>query len=432
MMVPGETTIIIAGFLSIQGYLKIENCMIVIFLGAILGDSIGYTLGRIIGRGYFDRHERFLFIKLKHIQKAESYFHLHGGKTIFLGKFIGFLRSFGPFVAGMSGVRYRAFLKYNIISCIIWTISFSLLGYFFGLSWNAIERWSGRAGLFIFIILLVMVGFGSIYRLLVKKQHEFRAWFHIRYDNLINSVRILKFKEKHPKLTDFVKKSLSPWSYLSIHLAAGFVISAILIWIFGEIMGSIMPEKPLNIIDQWVLERALYFRTPSLNAIMVGVTQLGSLAVIVILSLPISMLLFLRRKFDALICYLTSVIGGAFLNYILKAAIQRDRPITDETLVHVTSFSFPSGHAMLSTILYGMIGYYLIRYINSWRLRSFVALSMVFIILLIGFTRIYLQVHYLSDIIAGYVGGGLWLVICITGLEIYRKRRSNEFRRIKE
>ncbi len=80
MFVPGESTVIIAGFLSAQGYLEIKLCIIIIGLGAMLGDSAGYWLGRIIGRGYFKRHKRLIFLKEKHIEKTERYFIMNVAK----------------------------------------------------------------------------------------------------------------------------------------------------------------------------------------------------------------------------------------------------------------------------------------------------------------------------------------------------------------
>ncbi|MEK7399739.1 MAG: phosphatase PAP2 family protein, partial [Candidatus Poribacteria bacterium] len=92
-------------------------------------------------------------------------------------------------------------------------------------------------------------------------------------------------------------------------------------------------------------------------------------------------------------------------------------------LIDVGGFSFPSGHAMLSMVFYGMVSYFIIRQIRQWKFRLLVVVAMGFVIFLIGFTRIYLQVHYLSDVIAGFAGGLFWLTICVTGLEIYRKRK---------
>ena len=79
LLVPGESIVVLAGFLSSHGLLDIGDCLWVITLGAILGDSVGYSLGRVFGKGYFEKHDRLLFLKNKHIKKTERYFQRHGG-----------------------------------------------------------------------------------------------------------------------------------------------------------------------------------------------------------------------------------------------------------------------------------------------------------------------------------------------------------------
>jgi undecaprenyl-diphosphatase len=159
---------------------------------------------------------------------------------------------------------------------------------------------------------------------------------------------------------------------------------------------------------------------------MIIITQLGEWLTVTIASVPIVVFLILKKRFGSLIGYITAVVGGSILDFILKQFIQRTRPISDATLIEVGGFSFPSGHAMLSMVFYGMISYFLIRYIKSWKYRILIVISVGFLIFLIGLSRIYLQVHYLSDVLAGYSGGFFWLTICVTGLEIYRKRRISQ------
>ncbi len=106
VLVPGETVVVLAGFLASHGYLELGYCMIVIALGAILGDSTGYALGKAFGREYFSRHERLFLFRRKHLQKVEGYFARHGGKTVFWARFAHLLRALTPFAAGMSAMPY--------------------------------------------------------------------------------------------------------------------------------------------------------------------------------------------------------------------------------------------------------------------------------------------------------------------------------------
>jgi membrane protein DedA with SNARE-associated domain/membrane-associated phospholipid phosphatase len=424
-LVPGETIVVLSGFLAFQGYLKLGNCISIIALGAVLGDTMGYVVGKAVGRDYFEKHKRLLFLKERHIRKADEYFLRHGGKTVFFGRFIGFLRAMAPFAAGMSKMPYGRFFVFNTSGGITWAAAFTLLGYFFGQSWRLIEKWTGRAGLFIFFILLVIVGFSFLYKKIVKRQVEFNEWFKDKYTSVISLSYIKNFIERHPAMIEFIKERLSPGSYLGLHLTVGLVLSAIFVWIFGGITEDILNGDPIVEFDLWVLNNVLYFRAPAITKFMVIFTHLAGVAAIAAGSLAAITYSLLKRRFDYLVAYVSAILGGGVLLLVLKVAVHRVRPITGTSLISVGGWSFPSGHAMMSVVFYGMILYFVIRNISSWKLRVFAAITVAFIIFLLGLSRIYLQVHYMSDILAGYMGGLFWLTVCITAIEIYRKREKN-------
>lgn len=422
MLVPGESIVVLSGFLVSQGYLEIGDCLWVVSLGAVLGDSVGYSIGKAIGRGYFERHKRFLFLKEKHLKKAEAYLQRHGGKTIFFGRFIGFLRAMAPFAAGMARMPYGRFFIDNATGGILWSACFVLLGYFFGRSWQLIEKWAGRTGLFALFILLIITGFSHLYRTLVKRREEIYAWFKNKTVALISNPHIIGFIGHHPKFVAFISERLSPTSYLGLHLTVGLAISAVFIWILSGITEDILTGDPFVVVDQWVVNQILHFRSPLVTDTMLIVTQLGGWKVITVGSILIIIYLAVRKRIDRLLCYVAAILGGNFLFLTLKMTIHRVRPISETSLINVAGWSFPSGHSVMSVIFYGMLSYFILRETQSWRLRVFAALTALFVVFLIGFSRIYLQVHYLSDVVAGYAGGFFWLSICLTGLEVYKKK----------
>ncbi len=422
LLVPGESVVVLSGFLASQGYLEIGDLLWVVSLGAVLGDSVGYSLGKAIGRGYFKRHKRLLFLKEKHFQRVDTYFQQHGGKTIFFGRFVGFLRAMAPFAAGMSRMPYGRFLVYNAAGGILWSVCFILLGFFFGQSWQLIEKWSGRTGLFALVILLLIAGFSYLYRTLVKRQTEVYGWFSGKYRTCISNPHVKKFINHHPKIVAFIRERLSPAGYLGLHLTVGLALSAVFAWIFGGITEDILTGDPFVAVDQWVLNHVLYFRTPVVSHMMIILTQFGGWMVITIGSLIIMAYLLLKRRIDYLVSYVVAILGGNLLFLILKMGIHRVRPISEASLTGVEGWSFPSGHAVMSIMFYGIVTYFIVRSIRSWKPCVFTVMAALFVVCLIGFSRIYLQVHYLSDVIAGYVGGLFWLTICLTGLEIYGKK----------
>ena len=420
LLVPGESIVVLSGFLASHGYLDLGDCIVVIALGAVLGDSTGYALGKAMGRDYFDRHERLFLFRRKHLQKVEAYFAKYGGKTIFWGRFVHLLRAMTPFAAGMSAMPYKRFAFFNVAGGIVWAVTFTLLGYFFGQSWRLIEKWAGRAGVFVLFMLLVLAGFGYLYEKLADNREGIIQWFK----GMASSPFVARFEQQHPKVVAFITRRLSPNSYLGLHLTVGMGISIVLIWIFGTITEDILTGEPFVAVDQWVVEKVLYFRSPLATNVMEAVTQLGGIRFIAPGALMVIAYLLLKRRLDKATVFAAAIAGGNLLNSVVKIIIHRPRPISTTTLITASGWSFPSGHAMASVIFYGMTAYLLVRAVDSLRLKTFFVALAGFIVFIVGFSRIYLQVHYLSDVLAGYVGGLFWLSICITGIEMYLVKRK--------
>ncbi|MBN2245145.1 MAG: bifunctional DedA family/phosphatase PAP2 family protein [Candidatus Aminicenantes bacterium] len=423
MLVPGETVVVLAGILASQGYFDLGDCLVLIALGAILGDSVGYILGKAIGRGYMEKHSRFFFLKLKHIQKADVYFDRHGGKTIFIGRFVGFLRAMAPFAAGMSKMPYVRFLIYNVTGGILWAVTFTILGYFFGQSWQQIEKWYGKVGAFVLFSVVVGAGFVYFYKVLVKHHTQIITWSIEQHRAILSSRYVRGFIMRHPVLVDYIRERLSPSGYLGLHLTIGLFISTALIWIFGGITEDILTGDPLVVIDDWIKIHVLYFKTPLVTRVMSACTILGSWITIVPGSLAVIVFLALKRRFEYLSCYIMALIGGGVLVLVLKQEVYRIVSFPDYLDVLAVRLFFPSGHALMAMIFYGIISYFLVRNFSSIRFRVFLVTLAIFVVFIIGFSRIYLQLRFFSEVMAGYVAGFFWLTVCITGLEIFGRKK---------
>jgi membrane-associated protein len=157
MFIPGETMVVLAGFLAVHGYVDLGDCVWVAASGAVLGDSVGFFLGRVFGAEYFHTHEKLLFLKRKHVRSAEEYFKKHGGKTVFLGRFTAFLRAVTPFTAGLSRMPFGRFFAFNSSGGIIWSTLFLMLGYLFGESIKKVESSSIAAGALISTLIIIAV-----------------------------------------------------------------------------------------------------------------------------------------------------------------------------------------------------------------------------------------------------------------------------------
>jgi membrane-associated phospholipid phosphatase len=215
-----------------------------------------------------------------------------------------------------------------------------------------------------------------------------------------------------------------------IYILAGLMLSFFSLNMFFELSEDLMEQERFQ-FDQVIIQYVSNIRTEAITEVMKFITFLGGKTILTLLLIGSLIWLIVKRKnYWGAIFYIIAVAGGGLLNLGLKHWFGRIRP--ENSLIVEQGFSYPSGHAMGSLIYYGFLGYLLVR---SQRGKSIkVSLSMAFIalILLIGFSRIYLGVHYPSDVLAGFSAGTVWLLLCIGGREsirAYKKRTLPFFKR---
>ncbi len=127
---PGDSLLFTAGAIAALGVLNIWLLVVLLCVAAILGDSVNYGIGKFLGSKVFEKN--FRFINQKHLLKARSFYEKHGGKTIIIARFVPIVRTFAPFVAGVTRMNYSSFILYNIVGGIVWVLTCSFAGYFFG------------------------------------------------------------------------------------------------------------------------------------------------------------------------------------------------------------------------------------------------------------------------------------------------------------
>jgi membrane-associated protein len=127
---PGDSLLFAAGALAAMGSFKIVFLWILMVIAAVVGDTVNYWIGHKLGREVFDGRSRFF--KKEYLEEAEEFYAKHGGAAIFLGRFVPIVRTFVPFVAGVSEMSYKHFVTYNIIGGLTWVSAFLLGGYWFG------------------------------------------------------------------------------------------------------------------------------------------------------------------------------------------------------------------------------------------------------------------------------------------------------------
>lgn len=169
IVVPGSISVIAAGFLASQGYFDVGDLFLFSAVGAILGDSFSYSLGK---RGIILFKEGNKVFKPSLLKKGEEYFQKHGSTSVFWGRFIGWVRPIIPYVAGLFQLDRKTFLLWNILSGICWAISHIAFGYFFGHLWSSVSYWSTQISIVVGGVLMVAAVI-YLYTIVRKKQGIF-------------------------------------------------------------------------------------------------------------------------------------------------------------------------------------------------------------------------------------------------------------------
>ena len=152
-------------------------------------------------------------------------------------------------------------------------------------------------------------------------------------------------------------------------------------------------------------------------------SALASTSTVSILSALMGGVLLWRRLWYSLVGLVLIIAGGVLLNVMLKNLFGRARPGWADPLMALTDPGFPSGHTMMATLIYGFIAIYLILAIASWRGRACIAIFTVLLVFLVALSRMYLGAHYLSDVLAAMAAGMVWLALCLTAVETWRRHR---------
>lgn len=293
--------------------------------------------------------------------------------------------------------------------------SYEVLARFIGL--HAVEFLVLLLAFILILIFLLWRLFEAHYKQLWRMASNLWRW--------IRSLPLARhLRQKYPVLWSFLGRRLSPGGYLGIHLTIGIVLAVLAVAFFSNIAGGVMVEKDLVEFDA-ALSVSLYENAnPAEVTVFNTITQLAGRGATILVGVVIGIALVIYSRWLFLFGWMAAILGNSILNATLKAIFQRARPQFPNPFLVEANWSFPSGHAMGAVVLYGMLGYLFVTIINA-SINKFLLVSFIItLVLLIGFSRLYLGVHFFSDVVAGYVAGAGWLAIVISGIEVARRRKS--------
>jgi membrane-associated phospholipid phosphatase len=222
----------------------------------------------------------------------------------------------------------------------------------------------------------------------------------------------------------FLRQRLDPKSELGLRLTINVVLFAFAVWAFAGLLEEVLDNEALVRWDVSVNSWLHAHATPTGLRFFGLITLIGSPGAWIVTALVTIWLLWRRERF-LVWAWLASNAGGGLLQLVLKATVHRNRPQYAAAYLHGQSYSFPSGHTMSATICFSLLvvcaglslGWH-----GARRARLYVASTVL--VLAIGFSRLYLGVHYPSDVLGGLVAGAAWVVLCTTTIRIVQGREA--------
>jgi membrane-associated phospholipid phosphatase len=209
---------------------------------------------------------------------------------------------------------------------------------------------------------------------------------------------------------------------LALRLGVGALVLIAAAWLFGAIAEDIVTSDRLTVLDVEVARWLRAHATPEVTRWMLLVTDLHSTIAVSCYAAIVAAALAWHRQWRHLATVFVCVAGGLTLNVLMKLAFHRARPVLDDPLLTLTSYSFPSGHVAGSTLMYGLIVAWTFTRTRRPLVRAAVVIVAAGAIALVAFTRMYLGVHYLSDVCAAFAEGVAWLALCLSALTGFWRR----------
>ena len=228
------------------------------------------------------------------------------------------------------------------------------------------------------------------------------------------------------RLHRFAAARFSPQEEFGLHLTLGVLALLLAMAGFARIAGAVVDGAPITGVDlrlaAWLHIHA--HDSALLRNFRLGVTHLHSTPGVLGLTALAGWWLTRQGARHWMLTLLVAVPGGMLLNVAMKHTFERARPHFDEPILTLSTYSFPSGHTVAATLLYGVLACYLTQRARSWQARAAIVTVACAMVLLVAGSRLYLGAHYLSDVLAAMAEGCAWLAICVTGVATLRRRQA--------
>jgi membrane protein DedA with SNARE-associated domain/membrane-associated phospholipid phosphatase len=419
---PGEIAVILGGVLAFNHRVNLFAVMAAAILGAVVGDTIGYAVGRHWGNRLLQGPLSRL-IRPEHAERGKAFLAKRGGRAVFFGRFTAALRVMVPGLAGMSGISYPRFAVSNVLGGTLWAVTFVLLGYAAGESWRRVAKTASNAGLLLLGFIVVVAVVVGLARWAAHHPAQIRA--RLRWIERLPGVR-WAYRRFQRQLA-WLARRMRPSAALGLSLTAGFTATLLLGTAFVVLASKVAGEHLLRDLDQPVLHWLVRHRSPAFTTAMKVVTTLGSLPVLTGIALVIGLALWVapaRGTPRALLIEAVTTAGAVGLWVVMKALVARPRPPASAWLVGAGSWSFPSGHATQAMAVLGGSAALAAAASKRWSAKAAEWAAALLLIAAVGFSRLYLGVQWLTDVLGGLALGALWLGLVLIAVRALAELRA--------
>ncbi|HZQ28761.1 MAG TPA: bifunctional DedA family/phosphatase PAP2 family protein [Acidimicrobiales bacterium] len=418
---PGEVAVLLGGVLAFNHRVPLGAAMAAAILGAAVGDTIGYAVGKRFGR-------RLLYgtvgrlVRPDHLRRAERYLATKGGRAVFFGRFTAALRVLVPGLAGMAGMEYRTFALFNVAGATVWGTGFTLLGYAAGDSWRHVEHEVRRAGLLMGVLAALLLAIAFAARWVARHRDRVEAWARSQLER----PSFVFVRRRYERQLGFLARRVRPQGVFGLALTVELATLVALAWGMAVVVQDVLADAEHRRLDRPVLDLVVRHRTGWLDTADKIVTAAGSKTILIPLVLIVSAVYVVRRRdrgrWEAPVLLASALAGAWLASESLKALVHKPRPPAVFHLTHVSGYGFPSGHATQAAAVYGILGIVLARSLGRWPQRVMAVAATFVVTLLVGLSRVYLGVHWLTDVLGGWALGWAWALVLLAAGQVILRR----------
>ncbi|RNF81896.1 bifunctional DedA family/phosphatase PAP2 family protein [Montanilutibacter psychrotolerans] len=407
IFVPALPMLFAAGTLVGLGHLNGPYALACSTLGAFVGDGLSFWIGHRWGpqlrqRWPFSRYPQWL-------DRGEVMFRRNGSRSIVIARFVGAVRPFVPAIAGMLKMPLRSYALPSLAACLAWSALFLAPGWILGASYDAVAAVADRLAL---VLGALVVAIALVWACVL---YTWR-WFAAHADNLL--ARALRWTRAHPHLGRYAAALIDPNRPESPSLVMLAVCLLAIGWVWFTLIASLLASGGPLAVDHTIHQFMWSLRNPLADRMMAALACLGDAQVLGPAAAVALGYLLWRRRWMAAAHWIAALVFGLALTALLESAIDMPRPPTAPD-----GFGFPSVAVTMTTITLGFFAVLIARELPG-RSRVWPYLLAGVFTTLIGFARLYLGAHWLSDLVGGTLFGIIWLLVL--GLA-YRRHVARAF-----